>query len=74
MLPIGDDKYAGGPPALVTMGLVALNVVAFILELTQPSSGALQSFIQAWGVVPREYAAGRDLAPHIPLPFWSTQR
>ena len=72
MLPIGDDKYSGGPPALVTMGLVALNAVAFFLELGQPSEGALQSFIQAWGVVPREYAAGRDLAPHIPLPFWST--
>jgi membrane associated rhomboid family serine protease len=72
MLPIGDDKYSGGPPALVTMGLIALNVLAFFLELGQPSEGALQSFIQAWGVVPREYAAGRDLAPHIPLPFWST--
>jgi len=57
---------------MVTIGLVALNVLAFLVELTQPSSGALQSFIQAWGVVPREYAAGRDLAPQIPLPFWST--
>jgi membrane associated rhomboid family serine protease len=56
----------------VTWGLLASNVVAFMLELSQPSSGALQSFIQAWGVVPREYAAGRDLAPDIPLPFWST--
>jgi membrane associated rhomboid family serine protease len=54
------------------MGLIALNVLAFVLELAQPSPGALQSFIQAWGVVPREYAAGTDLAPHIPLPFWST--
>jgi membrane associated rhomboid family serine protease len=72
MLPIGDDKYSGGPPALVTMGLIALNVLAFFLELGQPSEGALQSFIQAWGVVPREYAAGRDLAPHIPLPFCAT--
>ena len=33
---------------------------------------ALQSFIQAWGVVPREYSAVRDLPPTIPLPFWST--
>jgi membrane associated rhomboid family serine protease len=72
MLPIGDDRYGDRSPALVTLGLVALNVLAFVLELTQPSPGALQSFIQAWGVVPREYAAGRDLAPHIPLPFWST--
>jgi len=72
MLPIGDDRYGDGSPALVTLGLVALNVLAFVLELTQPSPGALSSFIQAWGVVPREYAAGRDLAPYIPLPFWST--
>jgi len=72
MIPIGDDKYGDGSPALVTLGLVALNVLAFVLELTQPSPGALQSLIQAWGVVPREYAAGRDLAPQIPLPFWST--
>jgi membrane associated rhomboid family serine protease len=72
MLPIGDDKYAGGPPPLVTLALVALNVIAFFLELSQPSERALQSFIESWGVVPREYAAGHDLAPYIPLPFWTT--
>jgi membrane associated rhomboid family serine protease len=72
MLPIGDDRYAGGAAPLVTWGLLALNVLALFVELSQPSGGALQSFIQAWGVVPREYSAGRDLAPDIPLPFWST--
>ena len=72
MIPIGDDRYGDGSPALVTLGLVALNVLAFVLELTQPSPGALQSLIQAWGVVPREYTAARDLAPYIPLPFWTT--
>ena len=72
MLPIGDDKYQGGPPPLVTIGLIAMNVLAFFLELNQPSGEALQSFIQSWGVVPREYSTGQDLAPHIPLPFWST--
>jgi rhomboid family protein len=72
MLPIGDDRYPGGPPPLATLGLVALNVLAFLLELSQPSERALQSFIQAWGVVPREYSTGRDLAPLIPFPFWST--
>jgi membrane associated rhomboid family serine protease len=72
MLPIGDDRVQGGPPPIVTFGLIALNVIAFLVELTQPSDAALQSFIQAWGVVPREYSAGRDLAPTIPLPFWST--
>ena len=72
MLPIGDDREPGGPAAVVTWALLALNVVAFFVELGQASPEALQSFIQAWGVVPREYSAARDLAPHIPLPFWST--
>src|SRR4026208_798655 len=72
MLPIGDDRVQGGPPAVVTYGLIVLNVLAFLVELTQPSEGALQSFIQAWGVVPREYSLARDLPPTIPLPFWST--
>jgi membrane associated rhomboid family serine protease len=72
MLPIGDDRHEGGPAPLVTIGLVVLNVLAFLLELSQPSEGALQSFITAWGVVPREYAAATDLAPTIPLPYWTT--
>ena len=71
MFPVGDDRIRGGPAAVITFGLIALNVVAFLYEVGQPS-GALQSFIQAWGVVPREYMQARDLAPTIPLPFWST--
>lgn len=72
MLPIGDDPYRGGPPPVVTIALIALNVLAFLLELNQPSEGALEAFIESWGVVPREYSTGRDLAPGIPLPFWVT--
>jgi len=72
MFPIGDDRVAGGRAAFVVVGLIALNVVAFLVELSQPSDAALNSFIQAWGVVPREYMAARDLPPTIPLPFWST--
>jgi membrane associated rhomboid family serine protease len=72
MIPIGDDNLAGGPPPLVNWALIALNAVAFFLELSQPSERALQSFITAWGVVPREYSSGHDIAPLIPLPFWST--
>ena len=72
MFPIGDERVQGGPPPVVTFGLIALNVVAFLVELAQPSEGALQAFIQAWGVVPQEYSAAQDLPPTIPLPFWST--
>jgi membrane associated rhomboid family serine protease len=42
------------------------------MEINQPSDAALQSFIEAWGVVPREYTSGRDLPPGIPYPYWST--
>ena len=72
MFPIGDERIAGGPPAIATFGLIALNVLAFLVELSQPSEAALQSFIEAWGVVPREYSTVQDLPPTIPLPFWST--
>ncbi len=71
MIPIGDDRYPGGPAPIVTWGLVALNVAAFFLEVSRPP-GALQAFVQAWGIVPQEYSTGRDIAPGIPLPFWST--
>ena len=72
MFPIGDERVQGGPPPVITIGLIALNVLAFLVELAQPSEAALQAFIQAWGVVPQEYSAAQDLPPTIPLPFWST--
>jgi membrane associated rhomboid family serine protease len=73
MFPIGDERGPGeSGAAIVTIGLIVLNLLAFLLELGQGSQGAVQSFITAWGVVPREYAVHRDLPPHIPLPYWST--
>ncbi len=72
MLPIGDDEGQAGGARIVTISLIALNVLAFFLELSRGSEGALQSFITAWGVVPREYSVGQDIPPTIPLPFWST--
>jgi membrane associated rhomboid family serine protease len=72
MIPVGDEGEGRGGIAPVTLSLVALNVLAFVLELMQPSSGALESLVHAWGVVPREYSLARDLPPTIPLPFWTT--
>ena len=72
MLPIGDDNGQGGALPLANWAFIALNLMAFMIELAQPS-GALQSFITAWGVVPREYSTGHDIAPLIaPFPFWTT--
>jgi membrane associated rhomboid family serine protease len=72
VFPIGDEDVRGGSPALVTYAFIALNVVAFLLELGQGSEAELASFIESWGVVPREYSSGQDLAPLIAAPFWST--
>jgi membrane associated rhomboid family serine protease len=71
MFPVGDENVKGGPTPIVTWALIALNVGAFLLEVSRPEA-ALQTFIEAWGVVPREYAAARDLAPLIAAPFWTT--
>ena len=72
MLPIGDDNIKGQGVAFVTISFIALNILAFFLELSQPGEAALQAFVEGWGVVPREYSQGVDLPPLIDLPVWST--
>ena len=70
MLPIGDENDQAGV-AYITIALIALNVIAFLNEINRPSE-AVQAYIFAWGVVPREYTVGADLPPYIPYPFWTT--
>jgi rhomboid family protein len=70
MLPIGDDNDHAGV-AFVTVAFIALNVLAFLNEVSRPPE-AVQAYIFAWGVVPREYTLGGDLPPYIPYPFWTT--
>lgn len=70
MFPIGDENEQSGV-AFVTIALIALNVIAFLVEINRPED-AVQAFIMSWGVVPREYALGTDIRPFIPYPFWST--
>ena len=38
----------------------------------QGGEAQLQSFFEKWSVIPQEYALHRDLAPHIPAPYWFT--
>jgi len=71
MFPIGDENDHSGI-AFVSIGLITLNVLAWLLQVSQPSPAALQSFVEAWGVVPREFSAGQDLPPTIPSPYWTT--
>jgi membrane associated rhomboid family serine protease len=70
VLPIGDENDHAGI-AFITITLIVMNVIAFLNEINRPEQ-AVQAFIFSWGVVPREYAMGGDLPPHIPFPFWTT--
>ncbi len=63
MFPVGDDRGPGTGAPIVTIALIILNVLAFFLELGQGSEGALQSFITAWGVVPRIHRGSRPATP-----------
>lgn len=70
MLPVGDENDHAGI-AFVTIAVIVMNVVAFLNEINRPAE-AVQAFIFAWGVVPREFSVGGDLPPYIPYPYWST--
>src|SRR4029453_12265923 len=70
MFPIGDENDHAGV-AVVTIGLIVANGLAFLNEINRPEDAG-QAFIFAWGVVPREFSVGTDLPPLIPFPYWST--
>jgi rhomboid family protein len=59
MIPIGDDDSAQRTTPWVTYGLVALNVLVFLLELANGDA-----FITKWSFVPARFLAdpGRQLA------------
>lgn len=52
MFPLGDDNSQRRTFPIVTLALIALNVLVFLVELN-----AGQAFIQQWAFVPRRLAA-----------------
>ncbi len=60
MLPISDDDVRGASAPLVSWGLIALNVLVFLYELSL-GSGQLEPFVRKYGVVPAQIAEGRHL-------------
>ena len=60
MFPLEDTEVKGAGPGIVTIALIALNVIVFIFQLTLSQSG-LESFIQQFGVVPAEILDGNQL-------------
>src|SRR5512141_3196325 len=59
MLPLSDDDRGRRHFPIVTIALIALNVVAFLIELAQPDT---QSFIEQWGTIPARITAGQGLS------------
>ncbi|HEY7198850.1 MAG TPA: rhomboid family intramembrane serine protease [Candidatus Dormibacteraeota bacterium] len=66
MIPIGDDNAYRRTFPVVTYGLIALNVVVFLVELTQPDP---QGYLVTWGAVPARITAGQDLETLITSMF-----
>jgi membrane associated rhomboid family serine protease len=52
MFPLGDDNSQRRSFPVVTLALIALNVLVFLVELN-----AGQAFIQQWAFIPRRFAA-----------------
>jgi membrane associated rhomboid family serine protease len=51
----------------VMLTIVAVNIIAFVFELSQPSEQALNNLFYADGVVPVEFTRGVDLGAPPPL-------
>lgn len=60
MFPIGDSDVEGAGPELVTIGLIIVNAVVFIAEITVFRPG-LEEFFHQYGVVPAQVLQGQQL-------------
>jgi membrane associated rhomboid family serine protease len=60
MFPIGDTEVRGAGPGVLTFAFIALNVLAFLFQLTL-GQGELQAFFEEYGVVPAIVLEGDQL-------------
>jgi membrane associated rhomboid family serine protease len=59
LFPIGDDNVKGGHYPIVSYTLLALNILVFILQMSQGEY--LNEFILTYGAIPAEITRGQDL-------------
>ena len=61
MIPIRDDNPTASPP-IITVGLIAVNVVVFVLQFMQPPEQQMQ-MVYTWGAIPlRIFSSGDPLS------------
>jgi membrane associated rhomboid family serine protease len=70
-MPIGDDNTDRQRFPYVTMLLVAINVIAFLLELSTEGAGQLEAFVRQWAVIPADYTRGAGIGGPVPFTLLS---
>ena len=66
MIPISDEGGRIKRFPIVTIAIIALNVVVFLYEEFGLSDRQLQQFVMQFGVVPLEITRGQDRPPFLP--------
>jgi membrane associated rhomboid family serine protease len=73
MIPLGSRDVQDPTKALpiVTIGLIVANFLVFFYELSVPQA-QIESFFNAYALVPCEYTNQCAVFPGTPTPFWIT--
>ncbi len=76
MIPYGDETPVRVTP-FVTLALLGTNAVVYVFELTLAiahgsDSGALESLVATWGLVPRDLLRALAEPAEAPLRVWCT--
>ncbi|MDD5560408.1 rhomboid family intramembrane serine protease [Candidatus Methylomirabilis sp.] len=69
MIPLRDNIPSDRTP-VVTVGLIAANILVYLNQLTLPPRAAVQ-FVHLYGLIPLEISSGDLLVPH-PVPLYAT--
>ena len=69
MIPLRDNIPSYRTP-IVTVGLIAANILVYLNQLMLPSQEAVQ-FVHLYGLIPLEISGGDLLVPH-PVPLYAT--
>ncbi len=69
MIPLRDNIPSHRTP-VVTVGLIAANILVYVSQLMLPRLEAVQ-FIHLYGLIPLEISGGYLLVPH-PVPLYAT--